>query len=354
MSTEENLTYLQKVALKGEIGFALSTSTHDTEMKYRIYFMLKEVDNKFKPLIVECAKEAVTFDESIIDRIYLEILNESVPVWLWIEEIIADIKLYLSSVEKSYVGLPSDHLSINKLQERKNLIESAFILFAREAIIVSPKAATQLFESILNDYDLEFLHKACFYLKNDCSEIYSIKGDKIPEQLMSCLFNIRKILNFSIETQVFEALNKTNESHNNESSMQPSKSSYNNEVIVQGKFTIDRDMLYNHEEFSNYISNEITKLLEESISSNNSSNNVYIVRKVFTDSGLSTDIRTCNTEEEAINFIKKIVREYPELTNVCEFRVCAENKENYEKNKWVSQNSKRNGNVVQKPDRRES
>ena len=83
---EENLTYLQKAALKGEIGFALSTAAHDAEIKFRIYLILKEVEERFKPFIIECVKEAVNFDETIIDRIYLEVLNNTIPVWLWIDQ----------------------------------------------------------------------------------------------------------------------------------------------------------------------------------------------------------------------------------------------------------------------------
>ena len=60
MSIEENLTYLQKAAIKGEIAFALSTAAHNAEMKYRVYLILKEVDEKYKGLILSCVKESIT------------------------------------------------------------------------------------------------------------------------------------------------------------------------------------------------------------------------------------------------------------------------------------------------------
>lgn len=338
MPIEENLTYLQKVALKGEIGFALSTSAHNAEMKFRIYLILKEVEDKFKPFIIECVKESVTFDESIIDRIYLEVVNNSTPIWLWIEEVIADIKLQLTLADAGLAGITGSRLSINKVQERKNLIESAFILFARETSILSPHGTDQLLDEILNDYDLEFLHNACFYLKNDIAELKQFKKiEDSPEKLMSCLFDIKRTLSFSIESKALSMLNKMEkkESQFHRVAHQPLPTEeLKGNFVITGNFSSDTTIT--HEELSNYISEKIAELFEGHThpTNQNHSNTVYVVKKVFTDSGLSTDIRVCKTEEEAVNFIKKIIREYPELTNTCKFQVERVN----EKNKW-SQNS---------------
>lgn len=332
---EEQLTYLQKAALKGEIGFALSTSSHDTEIKFRTYLILKEVEDKFKPFIIECIKEAVTFDETIIDRIYLEILNGTVPVWLWVEETIADIKIHLTSAQISSSVLTGLKLSINKLQERKNLIESAFVLFAREAMMISPLAVEQLLGEILEDNDLDFLQSACFYLKESCKEIQKFKdSDEVPDKLMSCLFDIKKILSFGIETKELSRLNRfENKQRTYEKiTKQPLPTEITGEVLAEGSFTVTS------EEISQYISEKIAELFEGNVSNHSylkpkqPSNTVYVVKKVFTDSGISTDIRVCRSEEEAVNFIKKIIKEYPELTNVCEFQV--ERINDKEKNNW--------------------
>ena len=340
MPIEENLTYLQKVALKGEIGFALSTSAHNAEMKFRIYLILKEVEDKFKPFIIECVKESVTFDETIIDRIYLEVINNSIPVWLWIEEVIADIKLHLAIADAGLAGITGSKLSINKVQERKNLIESAFVLFAREALILSPDSAEQLFDEILNDNDLEFLYNACFYLKTCCPEIRAIRKGaikEVPEELMSCLFDIKKTMSFAIETKALSALNRAElkESRYQKITKSPLPTSdIHGEIIAQGSFTIDNTI--SHEELSNYISEKIAELFEGNSHTHTTTtpSTVYVVKKVFTDSGLSTDIRICKTKEEAFNFVKKIEEEYPELTNTCEFQVHTEKVHDREKNQW--------------------
>jgi hypothetical protein len=94
------------------------------------------------------------------------------------------------------------------------------------------------------------------------------------------------------------------------------------DITVQGSFTIDP--CASTEDISQQISQKIAELFGENIISHSKpkpSNTTYVVKKVYINSGLSTDIRVCKTEEEAINFINKIVREYPELMNTCEFQV---------------------------------
>ena len=259
MTIEENLTYLQKVALKGEIGFALSTATHDAEIKFRTYLILKEVQDQFKPFILECIKESVTFDEDIIDRIYLEILNDTVPVWLWIDQVISDIKLHITSAEMGSV-LSSNRLSIDKLQERKNLVESAFVLFVRETIIVSTNASEQLLNQILDDYDLEFLHNACFYLKSCCAEIRNLKGEEtekdIPDEIMSCLFDIRKTLSFAVETKSLSDMNKRSSEkrrYKKITNLPLPTEELTEDIIAEGSFTIDGTITHHGHRISSHL-----------------------------------------------------------------------------------------------------
>ena len=329
MSVENNLTYLQKVALKGEISFALITSSHDAEIKYRTYLILKEVEEEYRPFIIECIKEGITFDETVIDKIHLEVLNGTIPVWLWKEEAIADIKLNLTAAESGAIILGS-RLSINRLQEKKNLIESSFLAFARDAVMLHPWSAEELFDEILEDSDMEFLHSACFYLKSACEETKALRQTReIPEELMSCLFDMKRALSFSIETKALKALDRKQAKPKNYSTITKTPLptgdplEFNGQVIVQGKFDIDNSIT--QEELSNYISEKIVELFEGKPNPKpkpaKPSDTVYVVKKVFTDSGISTDLRICKTQKEAMNFIEKIEREYPDLTRTCEFQI---------------------------------
>ena len=222
-------------------------------------------------------------------------------------------------------GAPTLKLSIDKAQERKNIIESAFILFVRRASMISPSAAIQLLNEVLDDNALNFLHNACFYLKSGCIEMRTATGSQdssVPESLMSCLFNIKSILSFSVETKELKRFNKAEK-------MRAQYEEYTRQPLPTGENTVIRktpeESSISHEDLSNYISEKIAELFEGKASLKSSATKpsgvVYVVKKVFTDSGISSNIRICNTEEEAINFVKKIVREYPELTRTCEFQV---------------------------------
>ena len=319
MTIDNKLTYLQKVALEGEIAFSLCTAAHDSEIKFRTYLILREVDDEVKPFIIDCIKKSVTFDEDIIDRIYLEVISNITPVWLWIEEVISEIKLYTSKADPVLAGIAGPRLSIDKTKERKKMVESAFIAFARNAIFISPSSAQQLFNEIQNDYELEFLHRACFYLQDCCSKAMDItKETEVPEELMSCLFDIKKTLNFAAETK---ALIED----------KPKKKQYSritNLPLPGGDIPIEGTVVI-------IGSPDIVNHTHGTQSSPDVS---YVVKKVFTDSGLSTEIRTCKTEAEANAFIEKVEKEYPELNKVCEFRVVRINAKE-KNNKWSSKDS---------------
>ena len=334
MPAQQKLTYLQKIALKGEIATALAGCVHNTDVKYKSYLILEQVERKFRPAIMECLKELITFDEIELDRIYLEVQNRVTPVWLWVEEAVEDIKLSLSAPDMAARFIRTD---VNNEKGRKSIVESAFILFSREALMINPSAAEQLFNKILDDYDLEFLHQACFYLKSSCPEMKEFKkGTNKPEKLMLLTFSTKCIMNFFTEVNSMSIINELENKKETETVEDTPK------VIIQGDVTISGDMSTG--EFSDYIGQRIMDLFGDITKKSNlnknvqaSNNTVYVVKKVFTNSGLSTDIRTCKTEDEALDFIQNIKKEYPELTSTCEFQIHMERVNG--KNKWSQKKS---------------
>lgn len=330
MTLEENLTNLQKVALKGEIAYAVSTCAHNTDIKYRLYLILKEVEEKDRPFVLQAFKESVTFNEEILDRIYLETLSGKVPVWLWVEKAIADMT---ESINLS--DLTGIHLSINKKIERKRLVESAFIRFARETLLVSPSSANELFKAILEEDKLSFLHTSCYYLKdcyNEIKEKNFIKEQEVPEELMEITFDIREVLCYRVETEALEELNK-----NPLKKRQPLKENFTSSVKrrVQ-KQPVQQEIIriegsISPSELSDYISQKITELFQGDSTDITTSSSVqaskepkisYVVQKVFNNTNIKTDIKECSTAEEAQEFIEKVKKEYPELQATCDFIIC--------------------------------
>ena len=330
MSIDNNLTYLQKASLKGEVAYAVSTCSHDADIKYRLYLILKEVEDNFKPFIIEAFKEAVTFDEEIIDRIYLETLTDKVPVWLWIEKVMADIEV---SIKLGDTGSLGAKLSINKINERKKIVESAFISFGRTAILINPSYAEELFNAILENKNLDFLSTSCFYLKSLCKNaLEKITEIKTKGNIMELEFDLKEILRISEETMTLEELQKNplkkrqhmNPQLNNNNKGNSKQPLENRTIIIEGKITPN--------ELSEYISQRVIELFdgmtEHPVNHTHGFNDEtknpnrqikYVVEKVYHNSNLKTDIRECKTEKEAVEFIKKIREEYPELKGTCDF-----------------------------------
>ena len=321
---EDNITNLQKIAIEGEIAHALITSRHDADVKLRIYYFLKEISEKFKPLLIEIFKESTTFSEAVIDRLSLEARTEEVPDWLWIEKAIADLDLNLKSSELTFSEYK---LSINRKEEKKKLIRSAFVRFGRVALLVSPSSAVSLFNEILKESRFSFLHTTCFYLKETYEESIQkgyIKGDEKNQKILNVEFNLEDLLSTEIETkslnQLKEENQKTSETPQAPQSQPKATVSIteipiSKEIIMEGSITPT--------ELSDFISAKVIELFQNSPSgkqvTSKESKIKYVVQKVYTDSNIKTDIRSCETEEEARKFIEDIKKSNPEQEAVCNF-----------------------------------
>lgn len=312
MEVYDQLTNLQKIALRGEVAFLLSTCSHDAEIKMRIYITLKEMEDKYKPFFIQEFKNSTDFEDTIVDRLYLETLTNQVPVWLWIEKAIADIKASLSLVPTKETGAPT---SINKNKERKKIIESAFHVFARKSLMICPEASEQLFNAVLEDSELDYLHPTCFFLRGCCDEIRDLgcAKDKTPENLLECGFDIREFLSIVAETETLEIANKKR-----------APKQYKTEKIKEKITTevIEINGAISQEELSKYLSEKLTELFKNVAQPKiDSSEDIqYVVKRVFNNTDISTDIKTCATMEEAKEFIEKIKKKnYPALSQTSDF-----------------------------------
>ena len=320
MSANDNLTYLQKVAIKGEVAFALSTAIHDAEIKYRIYLILKEVDKNFVLPLIEAFKEDVTFDEEIVDQLYFESQREEIPVWLWIDKNIADIK---ESIKLSDASIAVSKTSINKTEERKKLVESAFVFFARKSSMASPTATKELCLTILNDQKLSFLHASCFYILEGCDELLEAFPNEVTdERILDCSFDIREMLSTVLETEALRKTTPTKEPAKVIHEEAPTEKEISFKIKVNHIHTNgSSDQNENVEEFvSGVLSQKILETFKEFSSSEPSEK--YVVQKIFNDSQILTDIRTCDSEKEAREFIQNIKKQYPELQKTCNFIIC--------------------------------
>ena len=328
MELNDDLTHLQRAALEGDIAFLLSSSPHDAEIKFRIYLMLSELDEFDRIHTVEILKEQTKFDESIIDRILLEIDNGEFPIWLWVEKSIADIKETLTFSE----GSVSFRTSIEKTECRKKIITSAFIMFLRKTLMVCPEAVKELCKEVEAENELSFLHPSCFYIMQWYPEIQRMnKNTSNPEGLLDCYFDIRSRLSYTIESQALSVFSKPSDRRiPKKTNITGNFEAFGNlevkPIIIKADFSSDQGI--SQEELSNYLSEKITELFEKGNPKKNKSKNVtYIVRKVFNNAqNQEVVLKECKTKKEAEQFVEQVKENFPELLKTCSFLISRNDK----------------------------
>lgn len=319
MDLNHELTHLQKMAFQGEMALTLSTAPHTAEVMYRIYLVLRETPEKFRPLLVEITRDLITFPETELDRIILEVSEGSTPTWLWIKKTIADLKESLVLNEMN-MTCP---IKVDKKRARQMIIESAFTRFARQALAISPSTTSTLCHEILEDRQLEFLHTTAFSLLSDCQEVAQInkEEDGVSEVLLDCIFSVKEILSSRLETEALELLNDPKKAHKHLDKMFSKLTSTeipeNAELI--GSFDIPADHAISQDELSQYLSEKISELFEGV--SKTTTPTKYIVRKTFKGSNASSTLKVFDTKKEAMEFISQLKKDFPELEKTCVFEI---------------------------------
>lgn len=318
----ENLTQLQKTALKGQVARVLLASVHDADLKVNIYRMLSECDKQYRSLFLEAIKEAVTFDEEVINCIYFEILNNKVPVYLWTDSVIEDIKWMVNPYTSLTV---TSKVSIDKKEQKQNMLKSMFIRFIRNALFISPDAVELLLNAIQDDNQLEFLHSSCIYLRGclqdmKSSEFYS--PDNITNEIFKLNLNMTEPLSISEETKKLTNIEKKKPIYPTENEIiTPTESP--KATIQITKISLDPSS-YTNKSFEEIpdIHSEVLKQLTECLSQMQNEKIGYVVQKVYKNSGLTEDVKQYKSEEEAKKFIEDMNKKYPDLQRTQELRIC--------------------------------
>ena len=321
----ENLTELQKIALRGQVSVMLSFSKTNWDLKYKIYKVLKSVGSPHRELFLEAIKESVTLSEEEVIKLYFITSMNEIPVYLWINKTIADIKYYLKVPEDFVKNL---NVALNKKQERINIIKSTFINFGRKVVLTSPEALTELINKIQEDEELEFLASSCIYLKGCCLEVQNLsqkRSKDITDNIFEIEFDPYDIMSVELETE------RLNNLDNCSSSCEETSKKYENpKVIKVVQINLDKNQELSSEEISELINKQIEAIInasEETVSTEqhnqkNKSRLTYVVQKKFKNTNIKEDIKQYDSEEEALDFINKIYETKPELNRTCELIVC--------------------------------
>lgn len=283
----DNLTQLQKIAIEGEVSRALCTARHDAEVLYRLYVILKSAPSDIGMYIVEIVKNITDIDKNLIDRIVVEVSNDEVPLWIWTDKVIADLK-YSLRISQAESFLTEAQLCKKEIQ--KKLLLSAFVFYCRNTAMLSPLATSKLCRAIIeeNSGNLDFLKTACYVLLQEIKELP--ETDKIPLEIIHTSVDIQNILSYKIETDI---ITKTSED-------------------------IDKSL------------KEIAdKVIRESRRAKQESNPVsYSVIKRYSSCDVSTTLKTFKTEREAEEFIESIKKQFPDILKTCDIYIKETNRKN--------------------------
>lgn len=301
MRTTEQLTYIQKVALEGEISLALCTSRHNAEMLYRIYTIFKEAPEAFREYILDVLQESTSVPTEVLSKILIEVNLETVPVWIWIDRCIADLLESINILEQQSLTISDNDLCIDKRETKRKVIKSAFTLFCRKVYTVSPEAARILLQSILAENRLDFLHIVCFSILN--MKQLKEKRTDIPAQILSVIFDIREILSFTRE--------KTQERKK--------------KVKKEDEGSVSLDELRDK-----VISKVVSKATKGKVKKEDiiECAPIYKVIKTYKSTNVATTLRTFSSREEAVNFVETIKKRFPDVLDTCKFTLVRERRLN--------------------------
>ena len=282
----DNLTQLQKIAIEGEVAQALYTSIHDEDVLYRLYTILKKTPKELGYYVLEIVKNLTDISEEKLYKTIAEVSSDEFPTWIWTSKVVADIKfsLKVATAEKNI-----SEAKISKKEIQQKILTSAFVHYCRSIAVQSPEAATKLCEAVLADETskVEFLGSTCFSLLEEIKELPPKK--KIPEKILHTSINVQNILSYNIETQLVEGEKTT--------------AKLKSEATEKLKKDIERLM-----EKQSKLEQRSTDIIPTK----------YSVVKYYKEIGVSTTLKSFGTEEEAIQYIELINKNFPDLTKTCE------------------------------------
>lgn len=299
----DSITQLQKIALEGEIAKALSTARHDEEILYRYYTILKKAPKEISYLLVQIVRDMIDVKQELLDRVTLEASLDITPLWIWVNRTVADLKLSLKLACADQIG----SASMDRKGLQKKLIKSAFVYFVRMVAVPleSPTAAKTLCRHIINEeaIELDFLEDACFALIPEIEELTD--NGNVSEEIIHTTFDINKILSYRTETEVLEKRTQREEAPN------------------ERKVTVN---LSNEEpiDMSELLKKTIAEILETQQENSKKETGKFIVVKEYEGCDISTPLRECTSEEEAVKFIENMKKQFPELVKTVTFRICRE------------------------------
>lgn len=161
-----DLTYIQRIALRGEIGKLVALySKHDEDVPYGCFMAMSMYTTDYFKDVVKILEELI--EEDIVQRVIFYFQSRIVPYEIYANKMIADMLYYITG-EETAAGVM--------------YLRSMFCNFILKLEKMSPTACHVILNKIMQEEDLEALHEDAFYLRSNIQLPIEVKEEDLTEQ----------------------------------------------------------------------------------------------------------------------------------------------------------------------------
>ena len=283
------LTMFQQIALEAEVVSIMSDCDNDYEKMYYAFLKLALCDEKY--LLVYKQEFMKYLEEDQVNDIIGYRYKEIIPTYLFIKRYLAEINGMLGE----------DCGSLKIFKQPIEVIKSKFIVAMRELLIYIPNTASAILDGIIKEAegDLDFLVPIAFSLKNDAEHgaIEQAVGYDVKIKLLSSPIGRAPIMNLQIEDERLQKKIK-NEGLSQEEKVMKISKDLNSIFGTLIKGIADEDD-----------EDEIPEKL------------VYVVKKIDKSNNQVVFTKQFDTQQQATDYIKGVVKDYPEIAKRFNFAV---------------------------------
>ena len=281
------LTMFQQIALEAEVVSIMNDCDNDYEKMYYAFLKLALCDEKY--LLVYKQEFMKYLEESQVNDLIGYRYKEIIPTYLFIKRYLAEINGMLGE----------DYGSLRIFKQPIEVIKSKFIVAMRELLTYIPNTASAILDGIIREAEgeLDFLIPIAFSLKSDAEHgaMEQAVGYDVKIKLLSSPIGRAPIMNIQIEDERLQKKNRNEGLSPDERVMKDLSSILGNLIKSVSEEDDDTD--------------EVPEKL------------VYVVKKIDKSNNQVVFTKQFDTQQQATDYIKGVVKDYPEIAKRFNFAV---------------------------------
>lgn len=283
------LTMYQQVALEGEVAGLLYDITDETERKYLAFIKLALCEEKY--LLVYKNEFKKYLDEDVVNDLVRYRYMELIPVYLYVDKFIKEIK--------GMLGASCGNMKV--LKYPVEVVKSKFIMVMRELLEYIPVTAKAILDGICRECsdDLDFIRPLGFALLQEAQidVIEQRVGFDVKVKILSTPMDKACITTLAVEEERLKRIART--------------ANLSQEEIVKNCM----------DTLTSAVKGTIEAIMEAEQESAVQEKLIYLVKKIDRATGQIVFTKEFETQEEAKNYIKGVVKDYPDIIKRFNFAV---------------------------------